>query len=215
MDTHRPFDPAGWYPVEMAAHVEPGGVCLALLFGQEIALWRAEGGTLHAWENRCPHRSVRLTLGLVVGDQLACRYHGWRYGADGRCTTIPAHPTQAPPQAACVKPYAAAEHAGMAWVSLHPGAAVRPALPAGLVPCRGYTVAMPAATLAAAAIDEGFVSTAQPQVLADAQGWHLLLQPISGDRTGLHLLLPAGADRHAANATLKAGIRRWGETAHA
>jgi nitrite reductase/ring-hydroxylating ferredoxin subunit len=81
-----------------------------------------------AWENRCPHRGVRLTIGTNTGDGITCRYHGWRFASgSGQCTFIPAHPTQTPPRAAFIRRCAIAERHGFVWVALADDA---PALPA-------------------------------------------------------------------------------------
>ena len=61
-------------------------------------MWRDSDGVAHVWEDRCPHRGMRLSLGFVRGDQIACLYHGWRYDAAGQCRYIPAHPQLTPPE---------------------------------------------------------------------------------------------------------------------
>ena len=37
----------------------------------------------------CPHRGMPLSAGRLDGGEVECRYHGWRFAADGRCTAIP------------------------------------------------------------------------------------------------------------------------------
>src|SRR5579863_3510819 len=43
-----------------------------------------------AWssDDRCPHRSSRLSMGRVVGDDIECGYHGFTFDAAGRCVRI-------------------------------------------------------------------------------------------------------------------------------
>jgi nitrite reductase/ring-hydroxylating ferredoxin subunit len=92
-------------------------------------VWRDDTGSLNAWENRCPHRGVRFSIGCNTGAELRCQYHGWRYASgSGRCTRIPAHPNQKPSSNLRATVYRAAERYGFAWVSLAPQAAL-PALP--------------------------------------------------------------------------------------
>lgn len=109
-----------WHPVACAAELQAGANIVAgFAAGQELALWRAADGRAQAWENRCPHRSVRFTLGSIAVDQLACAYHGWQYAAgSGQCTRIPAHPAMAVPPNVCAKTFRTVEHAGMLWVDL-------------------------------------------------------------------------------------------------
>ena len=109
-----------WHPVLAAQDLHAGhGVVAARLLGQELALWRSENGQAQAWENRCPHRGVRLSLGRVVGNRLACAYHGWEYAANsGRCVAIPAMPHVPVPGKVCAKTYPVRESQSMVWVAL-------------------------------------------------------------------------------------------------
>ena len=38
----------------------------------------------------CPHRFAPLEYGVVVGENLKCKYHGLQFGPDGECNVIPA-----------------------------------------------------------------------------------------------------------------------------
>lgn len=115
----KDFDAAtDWYPIAPSHEIQPGLVTLTLLGGQEIALWRSSDGELHAWENRCPHRGTRFTLGRIVNDTLVCAYHGWRFEKEGGCSFIPANPTLTPPRSACAKTYSTREEGGMVWATL-------------------------------------------------------------------------------------------------
>ena len=44
---------------------------------------------MFALEDRCAHRQVPLSKGMVDGCTLRCCYHGWRYDASGRCIDVP------------------------------------------------------------------------------------------------------------------------------
>ncbi len=136
---------ACWHPVTLAAELRAGdNIVAGFARGVELALWRSAEGTAQAWENRCPHRSVRFTLGQVVGDRLSCAYHGWQYAAgSGQCAGIPAHPAMPAPRSVCARVYASAEADGMLWVSLEMPAPPPP--PTGMVPpgwhfCRTLTL---------------------------------------------------------------------------
>lgn len=114
-----------WHPVT-PAHVLRGGqnVVAAVLADQPMALWRSSAGAVQAWEDRCPHRGVPLSMGRIEGEQLACAYHGWQYAAqDGRCKFIPAMPNQPVPGKVCVKTYAVLERQGLVWVNQSTSAA--------------------------------------------------------------------------------------------
>ncbi|WP_077036825.1 Rieske (2Fe-2S) protein [Pelomonas sp. KK5] len=189
---------ADWFPVERSEHVARGAVVPSMLQGQEIALWRADDGRLQAWENRCPHRSVRLSLGFVAGDQLVCRYHGWRYGADGRCTGVPSTPALAPPPAACVRSYACRESAGVVWVSLAQLPAGYPPALAELEACRSFTVDASFEATMARLSRRGFAaerpSVWREHAADDGRGAVLLLQPMEAATTVVHLFIEPCTD---------------------
>jgi nitrite reductase/ring-hydroxylating ferredoxin subunit len=46
--------------------------------GRQILLLRV-AGEIHAFDNACPHEGNPLVDGDVLGDQLECAYHGWRF----------------------------------------------------------------------------------------------------------------------------------------
>ena len=37
----------------------------------------------------CRHMGGDLTQGTVKGDEIACPFHDWRWGGDGKCKQIP------------------------------------------------------------------------------------------------------------------------------
>ena len=136
-----------WHPVAPSAGVRAGANIVAgFAEGQELALWRSADGAAQAWENRCPHRSVRFTLGQVIEDRLSCAYHGWQYAAgNGQCVSIPAHPAMQAPRNVCAKVFGAVDAAGMLWVNLAQDTPSAPPSLAGAVPagwhfCRTLTL---------------------------------------------------------------------------
>ena len=186
-----------WFPVARVEEVVPRHVVQAQLLGQEIALWRDDAGRVNAWENRCPHRGVRLSIGINDGKQLRCQYHGWRYASgSGQCTFIPAHPNQKPANVIRIKRFAVVERYGFIWVSLAEGAdpAEVPMLGLnGWTTLRSIFMAAPAAALARALTGEGAQSE---DGLIFTQGDYptLLLQPVTDEQTILHGLVPEVAE---------------------
>jgi phenylpropionate dioxygenase-like ring-hydroxylating dioxygenase large terminal subunit len=57
--------------------------------GEPIVLVRPKAGEVFALANRCAHRQVPLSEGVVEGCVVRCGYHGWAYDASGRCTDVP------------------------------------------------------------------------------------------------------------------------------
>jgi len=81
--------PDYWYAVEYDRAVRPGQVIEVKFWHTSMALYRDMEGQLHALENRCAHRQLKLSLGAVEGDCLVCLYHGWGYNAAGRVVRVP------------------------------------------------------------------------------------------------------------------------------
>lgn len=77
-----------WYVAARSAEVTDQPYGLTLWY-EKFVLFRGTDGQIHALEDRCPHRQVRLSSGVVVGDRLECAYHGWQFDADGTCAHVP------------------------------------------------------------------------------------------------------------------------------
>ncbi len=106
-----------WFAVARSADVPVAQPAAVRLLGRDLVLWRATDG-VHAWRDLCVHRGAKLSLGRVRNDCLICPYHGWEYGASGRCVRIPAHPEQAPPVKAQAHVFQTMEHYGLIWACL-------------------------------------------------------------------------------------------------
>jgi len=105
----------GWTAIALSDDLAPGDVAGTRLDGQEVALWRDMAGVAHAWEDRCPHRGMRLSFGFVRSGHLTCLYHGWQYDAQGRCRAIPAHPELTPTSTIRPTRHGCVEASGMVW----------------------------------------------------------------------------------------------------
>jgi phenylpropionate dioxygenase-like ring-hydroxylating dioxygenase large terminal subunit len=84
------------------------------LLDRPVVLFRTESGSVIALEDRCAHRRAPLSLGKLLGDEITCPYHGFRYDGAGRCTHIPTQ-THIPP-ALAVKRYPVCEHGPFVWI---------------------------------------------------------------------------------------------------
>jgi phenylpropionate dioxygenase-like ring-hydroxylating dioxygenase large terminal subunit len=135
-----------WHPVAASGAVVDKPVRASLL-GRAIVLWRSADGELHAWEDRCPHRGTRLSIGRVRDNTIECAYHGWRFGPDARCVLAASQPAEKPPDNAAVRSYRLEDRYGLAWVCLgEPALGVPPFPEAGepelrKVICGPYEVA--------------------------------------------------------------------------
>ena len=84
-DCHPDF----WYPICWSEELKPGTMLARNYAGEPIAVVRGKDGKLFALENRCAHRQVPLTHGVVKGCQVKCGYHGWAYDETGACVDVP------------------------------------------------------------------------------------------------------------------------------
>ena len=61
-------------------------------FGTKLVVFADSAGQLHVLDGYCRHMGGDLTQGTVKGDEIACPFHDWRWGGDGRCTADPLRP---------------------------------------------------------------------------------------------------------------------------
>ncbi len=113
-----------WYVA--ASDAEIGRTPLSrVILGEPIVFFRTEQGTPVAFEDRCPHRQLPLSMGRLIGDELQCRYHGLRFGTDGRCVHIPGQDRI--PQAAKARTYPVVERYHWVWIWMGDPALADPA----------------------------------------------------------------------------------------
>src|SRR5260370_18990451 len=110
------IDPNFWYPVAESRSVRKGKTFAATFAGERIALYRGQSGTVYALEDRCAHRQVPLSMGVVEGEALRCCYHAWAYRGNGRISQIPYLPRGAGRPPRRVRAYPAREAYGLVFV---------------------------------------------------------------------------------------------------
>ncbi|KAG2387245.1 hypothetical protein C9374_001577 [Naegleria lovaniensis] len=83
-----------WYPVcfsEQVSLKDPKPYSFKLL-GEPLILFRVEDGSVECCLDLCPHRSAKLSTGVVNEFEgkrsVECAYHGWRFGKNGECHRI-------------------------------------------------------------------------------------------------------------------------------
>ncbi|HEY9852668.1 MAG TPA: aromatic ring-hydroxylating dioxygenase subunit alpha [Leptolyngbyaceae cyanobacterium] len=82
------ISPNHWYVVARSTEVktQPLGITL---WHQPIVIYRDSAGKIHALEDRCPHRQVKLSHGKIIDNNIECAYHGWRFNSSGECAEVP------------------------------------------------------------------------------------------------------------------------------
>jgi phenylpropionate dioxygenase-like ring-hydroxylating dioxygenase large terminal subunit len=109
-----------WQPVANAADLPPGKVTGYTLLETELVIARFANGRLLAADVACPHKGARLSAGCIRDEKLMCPYHGWLFGEDGACHSIPSLVEPSPDKLALshLRNYAVKERYGFVWVKL-------------------------------------------------------------------------------------------------
>ena len=189
---------AHWLPVALSRDIEPSSSAGLDVDGCELVVWRDSAGQAHVWEDRCPHRGMRLSFGFVRGDHIACLYHGWQYDAAGQCRHIPAHPALEVPQTIRVPRFGLREAAGLIWISAGDDMQFPLAWEAIVAdPVQSLAVEAPLGDLVAALSGEGWAGDGRIGTLDCTQSGRLILglHPAGARKTILHVLLQDDAAR--------------------
>ena len=112
-----------WYVAAYRAELATGKPLGRRIFGEEVVLFRNEGGEAVGVSGICVHRYMPLARGQVVEGRLVCPYHGYAYAGDGRCVHIPTGGTPSPH--AKLRRYPVIEDGPFVWI--WPGTAERAA----------------------------------------------------------------------------------------
>jgi len=88
----------GWHCLGLTDRFRDDGPHAVAAFGTKLVVFADSGGQLHVLDAYCRHMGGDLSRGTIKGDALACPFHDWRWGADGRCAAIP-YARRVPPAA--------------------------------------------------------------------------------------------------------------------
>ncbi len=104
--------PYGWFHVAFSKDIGPGESKPVFYFDQDLVIFRTESGEAKVVDAYCPHMGAHLGYGIreqmgkgaqVIGDSIACPFHGWQFNGEGQCTHIP-YATNMPPKIARGEP---------------------------------------------------------------------------------------------------------------
>jgi len=116
----RIFKPQGedgfdqcWYPVALSDELANGQLLGRAFLDGKVVAYRSNSGEAHVLSAFCRHLGADLSMGSVVGDELRCPFHFWRYDSAGGCTAVPAG--DPPPKNAQLFRYPAQESMGLIW----------------------------------------------------------------------------------------------------
>lgn len=112
------LDPDRWYVVEYDKAVRKGDIKEVIFWNTSIALYRTEDGQLAAVQNRCPHRHLKLTHGVVDQCNLRCAYHGWAFDREGKLVDYSHDSFGKPLIKSKLRTYPVAVRYGLIWLFL-------------------------------------------------------------------------------------------------
>ncbi|MEV6609442.1 MULTISPECIES: Rieske 2Fe-2S domain-containing protein [unclassified Kutzneria] len=79
----------GWHCLGLVAQFADGQPHAVQAFGTKLVVFQGTDGSLNVLDAYCRHMGGDLTQGTVKGTEVACPFHDWRWGGDGRCKSIP------------------------------------------------------------------------------------------------------------------------------
>ncbi|WP_117212016.1 Rieske 2Fe-2S domain-containing protein [Allorhizocola rhizosphaerae] len=88
----------GWHCLGLADRFRDGKPHAVNAFGGKLVVFADSSGALHVLDAYCRHMGGDLSMGTIKGDAVACPFHDWRWGGDGRCVGVP-YAQRVPPRA--------------------------------------------------------------------------------------------------------------------
>ena len=117
-----------WHPVGLCADANDTPRKITVL-GEELVLFRDQGGRPGLVHPHCAHRGASLYYGKVEARGIRCCYHGWLFDVEGHCLEQPCEPEGGRARGKVRQPwYALQEQYGLLWAYLCPPAK-KPVLP--------------------------------------------------------------------------------------
>ena len=120
-----------WQPIAGESEFDDKPLRPIRLFGEDLVLYKDRSGTFGLVDRHCAHRRADLSYGWIEDHGIRCGYHGWLFGADGRCIEQPFDDTANPgtrlKERCSVRAYPVRPLAGLLWAYMGPDPA--PELP--------------------------------------------------------------------------------------
>lgn len=83
-----PHAPASWFHFCLSRELNQHPIDVEV-GRQRFVGYRTASGRAAVLSGRCSHLGARLANGVVKGERLVCPLHGWEYGPNGGCESIP------------------------------------------------------------------------------------------------------------------------------
>ncbi|GAB2635501.1 Rieske 2Fe-2S domain-containing protein [Prescottella soli] len=79
----------GWHCLGLAADYHDGEPHSVEAFDTKLVVFADSNDQIKILDAYCRHMGGDLSHGTVKGDSVACPFHDWRWGGNGKCTAIP------------------------------------------------------------------------------------------------------------------------------
>ena len=79
----------GWHCVGPVKNFLDGKPHSFEAFGTKLVVFADSKGDLKILDGYCRHMGGDLSQGTIKGDAVACPFHDWRWGGDGKCQLVP------------------------------------------------------------------------------------------------------------------------------
>jgi nitrite reductase/ring-hydroxylating ferredoxin subunit len=109
-----------WHPFLIASELNDTPKAVRLL-GEDLVLFRDQGGRLGLLHRHCIHRGTSLEFGIPAPRGIRCCYHGWLFDIDGTVLETPAEPESSRIKANfCQGAYPVREYRGLIFAYMGP-----------------------------------------------------------------------------------------------
>ncbi len=105
--------PDHWHIIAETRELKPHRPNALRRHGREWVVWKTSTGQWTMQQDRCPHRSARLSQGKVTNDCVVCPFHGFQFNSAGTCSLVPE--TGKPAPGLKLETYALHEAHGFLW----------------------------------------------------------------------------------------------------
>ncbi|OYD66873.1 Rieske 2Fe-2S domain-containing protein [Rhodococcus sp. OK302] len=79
----------GWHCIGLTESFKDGEPHSIEAFGTKLVVFADSEGSVKILDAYCRHMGGDLSQGTIKGDAIACPFHDWRWGGNGKCQKIP------------------------------------------------------------------------------------------------------------------------------
>ena len=81
---------ARWFEIARSEDVAGRKPLAVRCAGRDVVCYRGWSGQVHVVDGLCPHMRVSFAAhGIIEGDGITCRFHGWNWDGEGRNIWVP------------------------------------------------------------------------------------------------------------------------------